>query len=386
MTKPWTVLVAGTSGLLALALIVKEFRSADSPGSATSRQRVESFAAAQRTEHSGWTAREDADSPQAAGGGTHRSTASGGVSGQRGGAAFGEGKSPSERNAARIVGGGGGRQAASIGHRPGSTYAASDAIHAETGVPAIAAPAGGSGPFHDPHGQTEVRMAGNQAAAGTSGGPADSASNDPNSPVLSLSFNNSTQPDKGSAPLIEEGVSCGDQGCTFDTNSRFAIPDAANLSGDAGSISFCLQPQWAGTDPSNAGLVDLQTPNRWDNQMNIFKNGGYFRLRMIPNSGVETGVSARINNWEPGQTHAVTAAYGPDPTTGENMVWLYLDGNLAGQSPYQGQLEVPQQPLYIGSDFPGGQPGANATLSTFQAYNRVQTADEAANFAAGCPQ
>lgn len=59
---------------------------------------------------------------------------------------------------------------------------------------------------------------------------------------------------------------------------------------------------------------------------------------------------------------------------------MYLDGVLVGQQPYDGQLDVPQRPLYIGSDLPGGAP------KSFQSYNRVLPPDEAANFAAGCLQ
>ncbi len=386
MSKPWTVIVAGGAGLLVLALALKQFRGAGSPESSTSGHRLDALAAASRTERSGWTAREDADSGQAAGGGPHRPTVGSGSRVGGGGRDL-----PSDRAAgthgAGIVASASNRRTGGFGHGTGSPYSASDSIHVDTNVPAIEAPGSGAGlGIHRSGGETEVRVPGNQGRSGPNGQPADTTSNDPNAPVLSLSFSNSTQPDKGSQPLYDEGVTCGDQGCTFDTNSRFAIPDAANLTGEAGSISFCLQPQWNGNDPGNAGFVDLQTPNIWQNQMNIFKNGDYFRLRMIPNSGVESGVSAKITNWQPGQGHAVTVTYGADPTTGENMASLYLDGNLAGKQPYQGQFDVPHEPLYIGSDFPGGQPGAGATLSSFQAYNRVQTPEEAANFAVGCPQ
>jgi hypothetical protein len=387
MTKPWTVLVAGGAGLLVLVVVAKQFRGAGSAESSPSGSRIE---AAARTEHSGWTAREDADSPQAGTGGLHGSTIRGGGGSAGSGALTGGRDLPSERGAGRhgagFVAGGNGRRSGSIAHGAGSTYSASDAIHADTNVPAIEAPVPGAPVGARGRGLDAERATVNQPRAGTDVQAPDTANKDPNAPVLSLSFSNTTQPDKGSQPIFDEGVSCGDEGCTFDTNSRFAIPDAANLTGEAGSISFCLQPQWSGTDPGNAGFVDLQTPNQWENQLNVFKNGDYFRLRMIPNSGVESGVSAKITNWQPGQGHAVTVTFGVDPTTGQNMASLYLDGNLAGRQPYQGQFDVPNQPLYIGSDFPGGQPGASATLNSFQAYNRVQTPEEAANFAVGCPQ
>lgn len=105
--------------------------------------------------------------------------------------------------------------------------------------------------------------------------PANAGAEDPNGPVLSLPFDKSTEPDKGNAPAINENVACGGagEGCVFDTDSQFAIPDAGNLSGEAGSISFCLQPQWGGNDMSNAGLVDLQTPNMRENRFNVPRRG-----------------------------------------------------------------------------------------------------------------
>jgi hypothetical protein len=213
------------------------------------------------------------------------------------------------------------------------------------------------------------------------------APEDPNAPVLSLPLTNSTQDEKGTAAAIDENVKCGGagQGCVFDTNSQLAIADAGNLSGDAGSISFCFQPQWAGSDQVNASLVDLRTPNEWSNHLKVFKNGVYFRFSLWPSDGPEAGVSANISSWQPGQWHPVTVTYGPDPQTGQNMMSMYLDGTLIGQQPYESQLQVPDQPLYIGSDVPGGQPGAGGSLMNFQAYNRVLGGNDITNFANGCP-
>jgi hypothetical protein len=82
----------------------------------------------------------------------------------------------------------------------------------------------------------------------------------------------------------------------------------------------------------------------------------------------------------------VTATYGPDPNTGMNMVSLYVDGALIGQSPYDSPLNLPDSPLYIGSDSPAGSPAALSALKDFQVYNRVLGEGEALDFAAGCPQ
>jgi hypothetical protein len=200
--------------------------------------------------------------------------------------------------------------------------------------------------------------------------------------TIALSFFVGCRGDDDNASFLN-ALACWRSALVFDTGSCSAIPDAANLSGEAGSISFCLQPQWAGDAPINAGLVDLQTPNVWDNHLKIFKMGQFFRFAIWPNSGIESGVAANIDSWQPGQWHAVTVTFGPDSTTGVNMVSMYIDGAMVGQQTYDGQLDVPQQPLYIGSDTPGGESGA---LKSFQTCNRVLGPDEAASFAASCWQ
>jgi hypothetical protein len=81
----------------------------------------------------------------------------------------------------------------------------------------------------------------------------------------------------------------------FGTDGRFAIPDAANLSGEAGSISFHMQPQWSSTEPSNADLVDPHG-NTWENRFKLFKKGGGIRF-LWPDSGVEAGLGAKIDGW-----------------------------------------------------------------------------------------
>ncbi|MFI5397555.1 MAG: LamG-like jellyroll fold domain-containing protein [Candidatus Binatia bacterium] len=386
MNRLWMI-VTGACGLLAVLLVVKQFGGADSSVSPTPRGGAESLASASRTERDGWTAREDAQSGANAdvAAGARRS-ASGAENPGRGGGFTGGGhgsaftRSGVDRGA-RVMGDG-------LGSTLDSGSSASEPISAAASVAAAPVPAGGLGPSHDTREQTGSRETGNQQIVQKNDKSANAAPEDPNAPVLSLPFDKSTEPDKGNAPAVNENVTCGGvgEGCVFDTNSRFAIPDAGNLSGEEGSISFCLQPQWSGADPSNADLVDLHTPNAWENNLKIFKNGNGLRFLLWPNSGIETGVAAKIDAWQAGQWHPVTATFGSDPNTGANTVSLYVDGVLVGQQPYDGQFQIPQQPLYIGDNVPAGSPAARSSLMNFQAYNRVLGPDEAANLAAGCPQ
>jgi hypothetical protein len=385
------MIVAGACGLMALVLTAKHFQSADS-SSAAAPKTLEALTSTPGAQHSGWLASED-EGPAGAGGGAATGSqrladkvraAAGGLSAERG-------SSPDW--ASRDAGAGmvAGQESSGYGSGASAGYSESNPIHAGANAsPAEAGGVAGAGQsLSNAQGQTGSSGAGTEEVAKKSDNPADAASGgDPNAPVLSLPLDKSTEPDKGDQPIINENVNCGGStdGCAFNTDSRFAIPDAANLSGEAGTISFCLQPQWAGDAPINASLVNLETPNIWENHLKIFKNGQFLRFSIWPNTGIESGAAAVINNWQPGQWHPVTVTYGPDPDTGVNMASIYVDGALAGQQPYDGQLEVPQQPLYIGSDMPNGEPAAGGSLMNFQAYNRVVTPDEAANFAGGCPQ
>jgi hypothetical protein len=387
MKNFWMSLTA-VCGLLVLAGVAAHFyNSSSSSDSPEPRNQARSDAiaaavaeAAGRSDRGGWIAREGGNS--------------GGTGGSRSGArdtTLGSEKGGGRGGGSGTVIGGGSRAGGRSGAGSGSGYSGSEsaAIQAQVSVPAA------DGPFpngrlaaRDSHGQPGATDS-QQRVVEKSGTPASSAPQDPNAPVLSVPFDKNTEPENGAdQPAVDQEVQCGGlgEGCVFDTNSRYAIPDAGNLSGDAGSISFCLQPQWGGGDLSNAGLVDLETPNVWENRLKIFKNGDYFRFSIWPNSGAESGVSARINNWQAGQWHPVTVTFGPDPVTGQNIASMYIDGNMIGQQPYDGQLQIPQQPLYIGSGLPGGEPAAGGALKDFQAYNRVLPPDEAASFAAGCPQ
>lgn len=384
MKNLWIVL-AGACGLLVLAGVGKHFYSAssDSP-EARSQARSHAIAAATagaagRGDRGGWIARPGGSAGDTAGSGSgSRETSLGSdQGGDRGGGAS------TVIGGGNRLGGGSGAGAAS-----GSGRSGSDSIQAQGNVPVAAGPfAGGGLAARDARGQ--AGGSDSQQLVRKDDKSTHSEPEDPNAPVLSVPFDKTTDPEKGAdQPAVDQEVQCGGggEGCVFDTNSRYAIPDAGNLSGEAGSISFCLQPQWGGTDASNAGIVDLQTPNVWENRLKIFKNNEFFRFSIWPNNGTESGVSAKINSWQPGQWHPVTVTFGPDPSSGQNIASMYVDGNLVGQQPYDGQLQVPQQPLYIGSGIPGGEPTAGGALRNFQAYNRVLPPNEAASFASGCPQ
>jgi len=371
MSKPWMI-VAGACGLMALVAVAKHSRRRDSTG-ASAPKTIEELGSGPRAKRSGWLAIE---------GGSDASGDAAGAREASGGSSAGSGLTGSgERSGS---GRGSGRRwfGASTGYSGSDLIRAGANIDVDPGVFGDVGQRRGGG-----LGQARPSGTGTQELVKKDDKSTDLAAEDPNAPVLSLAFDQSTEADKGEQPSINENVTCGGdgEGCTFDADARFAIPNAGNLSGEAGSISFCLRPQWGADPTTNAGLVDLRTPNIWENRLKVFNNGKYFRFSIWPNSGIESGVAADVSAWQYGQWHPVTVTFGPDPATGANLASMYLDGVLVGQQPYDGQLDVPQQPLYIGSDLPGGEPSAGGSLMNFQAYNRVLPPAEASSFAAACP-
>ncbi|MFQ5666498.1 MAG: LamG domain-containing protein [Candidatus Binatia bacterium] len=190
-------------------------------------------------------------------------------------------------------------------------------------------------------------------------------------PVLSLPLEDSPEAEDGETAVFEKGVTFDGKGAVFSADSEFVVPNAGNIKGDAGTLSFSLEPQWGGGDEGDASLVQLRTPDVWENRLQIFKNGRYLRFLFTDNTGQERNIATTIDNWEPGQQHKITA------TWGEALQSFYVDGHLIGQQTYSGTLDVqPGTPLHIGSDIPNGGPSAGATISQFQVYNRALPPDQ----------
>lgn len=161
-------------------------------------------------------------------------------------------------------------------------------------------------------------------------------------------------------------------GLELKEDSVLAFPNAGNAKGDAGSISFDLDPEWVGADQTDNSFVQIRTPHGWDNRMQLVKNGRYLRFILTDNTSREADISLPIDQWEPGKPHTVTA------TWGEGRTQLYVDGRRVGQNTYEGRFEIPPNtPMYVGSDLPGGSyAGASATIQNFKVYGRALAEDE----------
>lgn len=141
---------------------------------------------------------------------------------------------------------------------------------------------------------------------------------------------------------------------TDDGNIKF--PN--NVNPDAATISFKIEPQWAGSDQTDNALVELRGEHEWANRLELVKNGEFLRFILTDNTGVEHDISARITDWQAGDPHDIQASYGDGKTS------LYIDGRLAGTTQYSGTLQFPDGiPLHVGGDYPGSNyAGANSTF------------------------
>lgn len=191
--------------------------------------------------------------------------------------------------------------------------------------------------------------------------------------VLSVPLVGSTEAEGQIQPIEEKGVEVSDDGVgvTFTEGAVVKFPNAGNARGDAGSITFELEPQWAGSDDTNNSFVQIRSPHDWSNRLQLTKNGRFLRFILTDNTGQETDISVPIDSWTPGERRQITA------TWGDALTALYVDGRLMGQNTYPGQLEIkPGTPLYLGSDLPGGASAAAATLQDFKIYGRALRPDE----------
>lgn len=157
----------------------------------------------------------------------------------------------------------------------------------------------------------------------------------------------------------------GGEGVEISERGRIEFPNAGNASGDGGTISFKITPEWSGSDQTDNALVQIRQEHEWNNRLELVKNGEFIRFIVTADDGREADISARITNWQSLEEHEIRASWGEGKTT------LYIDGQVVGQNQYQGSLRFREgTPMFLGADWRGsnynGATGkiANFTLST----------------------
>jgi hypothetical protein len=233
------------------------------------------------------------------------------------------------------------------GARAGGSVGSSGSGRLGGGIGGSARTAGGSGDSDSRFGQkvqqknSLVEFLGSQPAT-----QSDLASPEPGDGDVALKIDKPQDIDEqgGQAENVEEGQD-GD-GIKITDGSAVEFPN--NVSPEAATFAFKIEPEWAGSDQTDNALVQLRGQNEWANRLELVKNGEFLRFILTPEGGKESDISVRITDWQPGQQHDIRASYGNGQTS------LYIDGRLVGTNKYEGNFQPPQGiPLQIGGDWQG---------------------------------
>lgn len=156
----------------------------------------------------------------------------------------------------------------------------------------------------------------------------------------------------------------GEEGIKFTEGSKMTFEQAGGASGEAGTISLDIEPEWEGGAQSDNSLVQIRDPNSFGNRLQLVKNGRFLRFILADNLGREADISVDIRDWEPGDLRHITATWGDGRTS------LFIDGRLAGSNTYEGGFDIsPNTPLHLGSDYDGSDyTGANGVIRDFTLY------------------
>jgi hypothetical protein len=150
----------------------------------------------------------------------------------------------------------------------------------------------------------------------------------------------------------------------FSTTSQVQVPDAANITGEAGTVSFWLKPEWGPNSQDDATFVQLG-----DSSLQVVKNVNFLRFEYLDSNGTENGLGTNIGDWQQEQWRQVTASWN------SGNLSLYVDGQLISQNRYQNPPIFGQETkLLVGSDFSG--PVAPGQVSNLTVLNRDSSPTE----------
>jgi Concanavalin A-like lectin/glucanases superfamily len=185
--------------------------------------------------------------------------------------------------------------------------------------------------------------------------------------LVNIPLRGEVKPEVGAGTIQSDGlVSQGGQ-VNFPDNAQLTFPVGGNVNSKAGTISFDVQPEWAGSDQTNNSLVQIRDEHTWENDLAIEKNFNSLRYIIIDSSGAEHNVNIPIDDWAAGEQRQITATW--DNTS----MALYVNGQLVGQTPLPNPLAFNDTtPVHVGSDFPGSTfSGAGGPISGFKIYGRA---------------
>ncbi len=351
MKKPWIVL--GVAAVAAM-LIGRSFRTAprSAPDEHAGRSSSSQSGSVAAPQSHGWLARSDEGDAATTGGQPLKSRAEHGDDAPRG-------KSVDSAHASSDA------PASLPGALRGQTGSGSDSTAGPAMRVASAAP---NGPLALDHGQAS-------AGAAAADGPDSSRSDVAAQEQVEVGQG-------GGTGLTPDVIYDSGEKTRFDTAAQTEVKDVGNISGDTGSISLWVRPQWDTGSQDDADLLALG-----DNKLHLFKNVNFLRFEFASQNELDAGTGVNIADWTQGDWHQVAMSWGEPAANGQRMAMLFVDGKVAGQLAYNGALDLTSgMPLYIGSNYAGQRPVAPGVLSTVQVSAQgASPADIAARFQAAQP-
>jgi len=193
--------------------------------------------------------------------------------------------------------------------------------------------------------------------------------------LLSVPFKGGVTAEQGGGPLVADGLIVDGDSVEFTNDAQVTFPAEGHVRGSQGTISFDIDPRWAGSDPTNNSLLQIRDENQWENNLQIVKNLGALRFIIVDESGMEANVNVPITDWEPNVEHRITATW-----DSLGMV-LYIDGRRVGATErHSGLAFSGSTPIHVGSDFPGANyGGAGGSIRDLKVYGHALAGDEIAS-------
>src|SRR5207244_13108541 len=111
-----------------------------------------------------------------------------------------------------------------------------------------------------------------------------------------------------------------------------------------------------------------------ESRLQVVKEVNYLRFEFTDDGGSASSIGAPIGDWKQGEWHQITTTW-----NGTEYA-LYIDGQLITQMSHNGFVNLPSgTQLYVGSNYPEGQPGAPGKIGQVDVRNRPLTPGEVAN-------
>jgi hypothetical protein len=162
----------------------------------------------------------------------------------------------------------------------------------------------------------------------------------------------------------------GEHGVDMGDDSVLTFPAQGNVSGEAGTIHFEIDPDWDGTEESTRTLLRIDEPGQWNNRLRLVKDNNYLRYMFFDNTGAEVNINTPIDGWQAGDPHELTVNW--DQQAGK--ISMYIDGELMAEQPYAGELVLDAKSrLDLGSKGGDGYIGAGGRITNLTAYDRALT-------------